>query len=92
MEGVASMTVSPWKWATVRGKTPSAWPDPMPSGTVVGTRVEAAPGAGAPEGPAVDGAPGPAEAPDEEGDDEEQAARAEAAALRLARDRAVRRL
>ena len=35
--GAAGISVLPLKWTTVRGKTPSAWPEPLPSGMPVGT-------------------------------------------------------
>ncbi len=34
--GAAGIVVVPAKWTTVRGKTPSGWPLPLPSGMVRG--------------------------------------------------------
>ena len=35
--GACVISVLPWKCVTVRGKTSSPWPEPMPSGMPVGT-------------------------------------------------------
>ena len=82
------ISVLPWKCVTVRGKTSSPWPEPMPSGMPVGT--EDVGGAELLPSPA---APVPEEAAESDPPFlEEQAARIGAVAARPARDRTERRV
>ena len=86
--GACVISVLPWKCVTVRGKTSSPWPEPMPSGMPVGTEdVEGAELLPSPAAPVPEEA-GSGESPLLE----EQAARIGAIAARPARDRVERRL
>ena len=86
--GACVISVLPWKCVTVRGKTSSPWPEPMPSGMPVGTEdvggAELLPSPAAPAAEEAESAEPPFL--------EAQEARIGAIAARPARDRVERRL